>query len=60
MIYNIQIPQAHLLALLQLLETIPAPMTQTRPIYDGLKSQLDAQDAAHAMQVTAIPQGLVD
>lgn len=51
MIYTVQIPQAHLLALLQLLEQVPAPMVQTRPIFDNLKAQLDQQDDANAIQL---------
>lgn len=52
MIYDIKIPQSHLLALLQLLENVPAPMAQTRPVYDNLKAQLDQQDRDSALVVT--------
>jgi len=53
MTYTIQIPQAHLLAILQLLEQVPAPMAQTRPIFDNLKAQLDQQDEASAIPLPA-------
>lgn len=52
MIYTIQISQTHLLAILQLLEQVPAPMAQTRPIFDNLKAQLDQQDEANAVRLT--------
>lgn len=51
MTYTIKIPQAHLLSILQLLEQVPAPMVQTRPIFDNLKAQLDQQDESSAIHL---------
>lgn len=50
--YTIKLPQAHLLALIQMLEQVPAPLAQTYPIWAGLKKQLDAQDEANAIQLS--------
>lgn len=51
MIYDIKIPQPHLIALLQLLEQVPAPLSQTLPIYENLRTQRDRIDEASALVV---------
>lgn len=52
--YTIKLPQAHLLALIQMLEQVPAPLAQTYPIWAGLKRQLAAQDEANAITVQSV------
>ncbi len=50
--YTLKLPQAHLLALIQMLEQVPAPLSQTYPIWANLKKQLDAQDEASALKLS--------
>lgn len=46
MTYTIEIPQSHLVAILQLLESVPAPMKDTWPIHQNLMRQKIEQDEA--------------
>lgn len=52
--YKISIPQQHLLSILNLLNTVPAPMNQTYPIYEPLLRQMQEQDAASAIPVAGV------
>lgn len=52
--YTITIPQPHLQSLINLLETVPAPMNQTLPIHQNLVRQKMEQDAANAIQVPGV------
>jgi hypothetical protein len=54
MIYTVTIPQPHLLAILNLLQTVPAPMNQTYPIYEPLLRQMKEQDAVSALPVAGV------
>jgi len=52
--YTIKLPQQHLMAILNLLQTVPAPMNQTYPIYEPLLRQMQEQDAASAIPVAGL------
>ncbi len=52
--YTIKISQPQLLSILNLLQTVPAPMNQTYPIYEPLLRQMQEQDAANAIPVAGV------
>ena len=49
--YLIEIEQAHMVKILSLLETVPAPLRETWPVYESLRQQQMEQDRKNAIHV---------